>query len=413
MGLNSPLLSLDLNPPDAPQTISDILRHLSFSDENNSYNLSELDDCIRELQDELKKIEAFKRELPITPIILNAGFYLKFFSSDLPSDLHWFSRIHSLVLAVINYLKEGAKKCGEKELIPLKNNSEESRGVELETDPTDKKNWMSTAQLWSTSNHCSFLQLNSNNEGGVDRLESDSMYKACKYSDREGAIALFKKNSDVHPPLKDDTEKRTPPVLSLTIPSHKSPFSEPGKRRGITGAGDPTSAGGGVDEGVNGCSSHSTPCIDQVKTQLKSPKPPFPAARKQRRCWSPELHRRFLDALEKLGGSQVATPKQIRELMQVAGLTNDEVKSHLQKYRLHIRKLPASSPSSSNEIPPAQVQQIECSSKADTQQSGSPEGPLHLTIRSGNCCNSSATCADSIEEDQKSDGHDSWNVCHH
>jgi len=26
----------------------------------------------------------------------------------------------------------------------------------------------------------------------------------------------------------------------------------------------------------------------------------------------------------------VATPKQIRELMQVVGLTNDEVKSHLQ-----------------------------------------------------------------------------------
>lgn len=27
-------------------------------------------------------------------------------------------------------------------------------------------------------------------------------------------------------------------------------------------------------------------------------------ARKQRRCWSPELHRRFVNALQKLGGSQ-------------------------------------------------------------------------------------------------------------
>ncbi|KAF7808915.1 transcription factor HHO3-like [Senna tora] len=33
-----------------------------------------------------------------------------------------------------------------------------------------------------------------------------------------------------------------------------------------------------------------------------------------------------------------ATPKQIRELMKVDGLTNDEVKSHLQKFRLHTRR---------------------------------------------------------------------------
>lgn len=79
--------------------------------------------------------------------------------------------------------------------------------------------------------------------------------------------------------------------------------------------------------------------------------------RKSRRCWSPELHRKFLQALQKLGGSNglfhillllrsycccsflvlmficcgaVATPKQIKELMKVDGLTNDEVKSHLQ-----------------------------------------------------------------------------------
>ncbi|XP_020198678.1 transcription factor NIGT1 [Aegilops tauschii subsp. strangulata] len=64
--------------------------------------------------------------------------------------------------------------------------------------------------------------------------------------------------------------------------------------------------------------------------------------RKPRRCWAPELHRRFLQALQQLGGSHVATPKQIRELMKVDGLTNDEVKSHLQKYRLHTSRRPSS-----------------------------------------------------------------------
>ncbi|OMP03029.1 hypothetical protein COLO4_10663 [Corchorus olitorius] len=57
-----------------------------------------------------------------------------------------------------------------------------------------------------------------------------------------------------------------------------------------------------------------------------------------RRSWSPELHSRFVEALHLLGGIEVATPKQIKEIMQVEGLTNDQVKSHLQKYRLHSRK---------------------------------------------------------------------------
>ncbi|MCO5564902.1 hypothetical protein L7F22_018570 [Adiantum nelumboides] len=86
-----------------------------------------------------------------------------------------------------------------------------------------------------------------------------------------------------------------------------------------------------------------------VKGSGQSESPP---SRKARRCWSPELHRRFVNALQQLGGSQVATPKQIRELMKVEGLTNDEVKSHLQKYRLHSRR--PSPPQST----PAQTPQV-------------------------------------------------------
>ncbi|WOK93385.1 hypothetical protein Cni_G02082 [Canna indica] len=73
--------------------------------------------------------------------------------------------------------------------------------------------------------------------------------------------------------------------------------------------------------------------------------------RKARRCWSPELHRRFLHAVDQLGGSCVATPKQIREMMKVDGLSNDEVKSHLQKYRLHTRRQNHGVQSSSNCAP--------------------------------------------------------------
>ncbi|KAJ8510407.1 hypothetical protein OPV22_000841 [Ensete ventricosum] len=74
--------------------------------------------------------------------------------------------------------------------------------------------------------------------------------------------------------------------------------------------------------------------------------------RKARRCWSPELHQRFLHALKQLGGPHVATPKQVRELMKVDGLTNDEVKSHLQKFRLHNRRPSAAVRSSNTTNPP-------------------------------------------------------------
>ncbi|CAL4888178.1 unnamed protein product [Urochloa decumbens] len=74
--------------------------------------------------------------------------------------------------------------------------------------------------------------------------------------------------------------------------------------------------------------------------------------RKPRRCWAPELHRRFLQALQQLGGSHVATPKQIRELMKVDDLTNDEVKSHLQ-YRLHTRRPNSATVQSTSAAPPA------------------------------------------------------------
>ncbi|PON51822.1 Two-component response regulator [Trema orientale] len=54
--------------------------------------------------------------------------------------------------------------------------------------------------------------------------------------------------------------------------------------------------------------------------------------------WTPELHKKFVHAVEQLGVDQ-AIPSRILELMKVEGLTRHNVASHLQKYRMHKRHI--------------------------------------------------------------------------
>ncbi|KAE8716651.1 Two-component response regulator ARR1 [Hibiscus syriacus] len=61
-------------------------------------------------------------------------------------------------------------------------------------------------------------------------------------------------------------------------------------------------------------------------------------SKKPRVVWSVELHQQFVSAVNLLGIDK-AVPKRILELMNVPGLTRENVASHLQKFRLYLKRI--------------------------------------------------------------------------
>ncbi|KFK27483.1 protein phytoclock 1 [Arabis alpina] len=74
------------------------------------------------------------------------------------------------------------------------------------------------------------------------------------------------------------------------------------------------------------------------KTTLKRP----------RLVWTPKLHKRFVEVVAHLGIKN-AVPKTIMQLMNVEGLSRENVASHLQKYRLYLKRI-HEDPSSSDHL---------------------------------------------------------------
>ncbi|KAE8692663.1 putative lupus la ribonucleoprotein [Hibiscus syriacus] len=272
----------------------------------------------------MRKIDGFKRELPLCMLLLNDA-----------------------ILA----LKEESMQCvGRRvepvleEFMPLKedNHSEEDSNKKNDNEfncNKDKKNWMSSVQLWNADDDYSKM----NNE--------DPCKNRVKY--RSNLSFAVK---------KEEKKEMSAHGVSILTPEIKNPRVESDYMESRMS------------------SSRAVSCSSEANFRLLSNhqhryQQQQQGGRKQRRCWSSDLHRLFVNALHKLGGSQVATPKQIRELMQVDGLTNDEVKSHLQM---------------------SQDQRGD-SSKVSSPQSGSPHGPLQLATNTGG---TSTTGGDSMEDDE-------------
>jgi hypothetical protein len=72
-------LSLDLSLVYVPKAISECLKEVSMV-KDGSQKLPNPDDYVKRLEDERRKIDAFKRELPLCMLLLNEGMFFCFFS---------------------------------------------------------------------------------------------------------------------------------------------------------------------------------------------------------------------------------------------------------------------------------------------------------------------------------------------
>ncbi|KAG6514447.1 transcription factor NIGTH1-like [Zingiber officinale] len=316
-------LSLDYTP----NTYSIIQKQIPEQQQQQPANTQKIQEFLVRLEEERNKIEAFKRELPLCMQLLNDA--IECYKQQLETTRH---------------AKQGAARPVLEEFIPLKNMNVDGGEEGAVNVTSEKPSWMLSSQLWI--------------QPGDDAAEKQVPLVSAKKLEAEQAI-------DVSPRLALDAKQRNGGAFL--------PFSKEKNRGGTrTAAAAPpcalpelalASSEKVVEEtkcveaesgGVNGRRENGGGA-EHCKEGGGHPKesqaaPSSPAHRKARRCWSPDLHRRFVNALQILGGSQVATPKQIRELMKVDGLTNDEVKSHLQKYRLHTRR-PAPAPQAAATAP--------------------------------------------------------------
>ncbi|XP_047341951.1 transcription factor HHO5-like [Impatiens glandulifera] len=363
-----------------PRTIQEILSDLSTIPDVSD-RASKLDDFINRLEEEMKKIYVFKRELPISIVLMKDAITALKEESILLRGKH--------VKPVLE------------QFIPLKKIPDkvvdDDDDINKDKDNKDKKNWLRSAQLWKTDDfssssssgkrHSPDSRVTENAEFGFHPFHSNKnktgsrtfmSHKGYPFFSAAAAAAARHEQEDADEPISS---------LSLIMPGTKN-SKEQNRPKTIRSRSSSTSA----------------PSSQLNSQSLHHHQPEQQNGRKQRRCWSQELHRRFLNALQQLGGSQVSTPKQIRELMQVDNLTNDEVKSHLQKYRLHTKrggpvssiKGAMSNLGESSSMPRDDEEYKVEASKQSNSQSGSPQGPLDLSGTGGN--NNSMELGDEISE---------------
>ncbi|XVF03441.1 hypothetical protein REPUB_Repub04eG0261800 [Reevesia pubescens] len=263
---------------------------------------------VEALEEERRKIQVFQRELPLCLELVTQA--IEACKKEIPGGS-----------TTTDYM-QGQSECSEQ--------TSTDDGPVLEDFMPIKRSSNCSEEDDEQESHKSKDHDNNNTKDKIVAVSADK-----KKSDWLRSVQLWNNNQTPDPPLKEDVGKSGSAVEVKRNGGAFQPFHrEKTVEKSVQSVGKANASATSTSTTESGSRGEETNDGNSNKKEEKEGQ----TLRKQRRCWSPELHRRFLHALQQLGGSHVATPKQIRELMKVDGLTNDEVKSHLQKYRLHTRR---------------------------------------------------------------------------
>lgn len=161
MELGSKEMNYDMGNGFVPRTIAELLQEVSSVSEDGK-KLAKLDEYVLELEKEMKKINVFKRELPVCMLLLGDGIFIFIFKILLVNNLYFGLLIFGNLLwndycyyKAIDRLKGEVVRCskgrkGKSVVMEDFNFGDDGIGVKLSGDFNEKKNWMSSAQLWTT-----------------------------------------------------------------------------------------------------------------------------------------------------------------------------------------------------------------------------------------------------------------------
>lgn len=202
------------------------------------------------------------------------------------------------------------------EFIPLKNSSSSDNGGGAEkmaaaaaaaNMASDKANWMTSAQLWSDQG----------NEAAGNKQQAIIGVAASSPKENEIGFSMSPKVGNLDkrnngggaflPFSKDRSSSSCPtPTLALASCDHNSNKDniEADKKNISEIIVNPSKGNNVNNNNHNGDASTISQPDGQTTTSTAAAATSTQPQRKARRCWSPDLHRRFVNALQMLGGSQ-------------------------------------------------------------------------------------------------------------